>query len=85
MHSAFHDYEAHRDLSFEFILHRDHCTLNHLAVSLEHFFHLGGGESVSCSVDDVVQSTHHVQVPVLVEVPGVPRDVVAGRLGHVLV
>ena len=49
----------------------------------EYFFHGGGGEAVACSIDDIIESRHDVELSIFVEVSRVSSGVVSWCFGHV--
>ncbi len=77
-----HD-EPDRDLTLQLVGDTDHGALGHQRVRGDHLFHGARRQTVAGHVDHVVDTSHHVQVAVVVVVPAVTGDVVARVRGEI--
>ena len=72
-------HEPEGQLALELVVHADDRALGDVLVRGDDLFHLARGEPVAGDVDHVVHAAHDVDVAVLVDVPAVAREVVAGE------
>ena len=79
------DYKGEGYISFEFVFLRDYGCFNEIWVGEQSLLDGCGGESVACSVDDVVEPGHDIEIAIFIEEACVSGDIVAGRLAHILV
>src|SRR5690554_5314453 len=64
-------------------MNADDRTLGYDLVGADHFLHLTSGEPVSGDIDDVVGAPHDEKIAILVEIPTVTGQVVAGKGRHI--
>ena len=76
--------KSNRDLSFELLDLSNNCSLNDLASCDQHLFHTCCGQSVTSSIDDIIESGHNVQIPIFIIITSITCSIISRSLFHVL-
>lgn len=82
--SLFAYYKPNGSFPFQSIHSSHNSSLHHVFMGQQHFFHLCRRQSMSSRVNDIIQSSHHIQVPIFVEVPTIPGFIVPRNISQVL-
>ena len=61
--------EPHWHLSLQVVMNSNNDGLCNLRILHDYLLHFASGESMTCSVDDVVHPGHNVEVSFLIEEP----------------
>jgi len=81
---GFEDDKPNGNLTFKFFNFSYNRRLRYSRMADQHLLHLSGRQPVPCSVNDIIQSGHDVQIPVVIIVSSITSRVVSRGLVHVL-
>ena len=81
----FKNHKCEWDFSFKIILNRNYRRLHYTLMTDQHFLHSSCRQSVSSSVYYIVQSRHHIQIPVFIEIPCISTHIIPWTFRHVLI
>ena len=83
--SNFSDNKTHRNLSFEFLNFSNNSSLIDSRMFKKGLFHGSSGQSMSSSVDDVIESCSYIEISVIIIISSISSGVVAWSLVYIFV
>jgi hypothetical protein len=69
-------YKGNRYFSLDLISNSNNYSLGNHIMLHQYFFHLSSRKTMPSSIDNIILPRHHMEVPLLIEIPRISRVVV---------
>ena len=82
--ACFHSNKSNWNLTLYVIFHSNHNSLGHMLVFHNYLLHLASRQSMTCSIDDIINSRHNVKVTFFIIKPRIPCIVISWKFFKIL-